>query len=120
MKKLLVALLLVWAVAYIASFALPATMAPTGDGFTRGLNRVGTFFGWQIGACLLAVLIWMVGRSAALSRRMIWVTRLPAILAGALIVFVIGVILWANFGLRSSEPAYVPPNMETTAEPLDL
>ena len=46
--RTIVVLVVVALVAVIASFIAPRFIAPTGDGFTRGLNRLPLFFGLQL------------------------------------------------------------------------
>ena len=41
-------LLAVWTVAFAWSLAAAALTPAEGDGFTRGLNRLIAFFGWQV------------------------------------------------------------------------
>lgn len=52
--------ILVLAAAWLCAIAISVltflTTAPTGDGFTSGLNRAMVFLGWQAGALILAVL----------------------------------------------------------------
>jgi len=108
MRKILIVLLFLWAATYLASFIIPALSEATGDGFTRGLNRVTAFFGWQIVAGVLGLIIWMLGRSEEMSSSMRWLTRFPALLASALLIFIIGLILWA--ALKKPPPTdYVAP-----------
>lgn len=108
MRKVLIGLLVLWAATYLASFIVPALSEATGDGFTRGLNRVTIFFGWQIAAGMMALIVWMLGRSEEVSTSMRWLSRLPGFLAAALLIFIVGVILWA--ALQKPPPTeYVPP-----------
>jgi hypothetical protein len=48
-----IGLFLVWAVMFAASYAVPMSMEATGDGFTRGLNRLGYWFWPQVAAFVL-------------------------------------------------------------------
>ena len=67
---------------------------PTGSGFTRGLNRVTTLFGWQLAAGVLAVVIWAVGRSLlprSVARRL---SRVPLALAALLAAFVLCLVAY--------------------------
>ncbi|WP_163848602.1 hypothetical protein [Pseudooceanicola aestuarii] len=85
-----------WLACFSASFVMPGLVGPVGDGFTRGLNRVSEFFKYQIGATLLAVIL------VALSRGYPWRSlrgaagRLPAGLAGGLVLLVVVLILVAR------------------------
>ncbi len=51
-----------WLFAFGLSLAIALLAEPTGSGFTRGLNRVGTFFRWQFLAFALAIFVWLSGR----------------------------------------------------------
>jgi hypothetical protein len=44
----------VWLMLFITSFVVLQLTSPTGDGFTRGLNRIVAFMTWQIAALVLA------------------------------------------------------------------
>ncbi|MCB1342453.1 MAG: hypothetical protein KDK24_15565 [Pseudooceanicola sp.] len=106
-------LLAAWAVAFAASFHGFLFAEPTGDGFTRGMNRVMTFLAWQIGAGLLAIVLWQVGKG---DMRLRWLVRLPALVAALLMVAVVALILWA----RLSKPAPMPePPTRVTLPPVN-
>jgi hypothetical protein len=45
----------VWAVLFAASFGAMWLIDPVGDGFTRGLNRVTAFLGWQTAALAVSL-----------------------------------------------------------------
>lgn len=72
-------------------------MEATGDGFTRGLNRVMHFLGWQAIAACLALAAFGVGRAwpaASGPRRVsIWPLRLALLL----LVLLVGFYVWAMF-----------------------
>lgn len=91
-------LFLIWFCVYIWSFASFAILEPTGDSFTRGLNRVGTFVGSQFGAALLAFAIAVLGRRVARTRAERWILRLPLILAAVFALLLIGIIGYAILG----------------------
>jgi len=44
----------IWLVLFAGAFAAFALTPPTGDGFVRGMNRVGAFLGWQLAATVAA------------------------------------------------------------------
>ena len=98
-----------WALLWIASWAVPATMAPTGDSFTRGMNRVLTFFLLQIGAGLVALILLAFQPKTGRLRWMAWG---PAALAALLALAVAAVILWARFD--KPDHSAVPPKQPTT------
>ncbi|GAB4435931.1 MAG: hypothetical protein Kow0031_17670 [Anaerolineae bacterium] len=60
--KILV-MVLAWAMIFAAGFILPRFIEPTGDGFTRGLNRLPYFFALHCLGLMVALL------SAAISLR---------------------------------------------------
>lgn len=100
-------LLMVWAAAFAWSFISFSTAAPTGDGFTRGLNRVTGFLGWQGLATILAVAVWITGRGANLTGLQKWISRTPALMALALVLAVLSLVLWSVFTKPS--PISPPP-----------
>jgi hypothetical protein len=87
--------LAVWAATMILSVVYPMSISPTGDGFTRGLNRVTAFFSWQIGGAIIALSIWMQGRSLT-NRALRWLSRIPVLWSLILTSLVIGTIIWAK------------------------
>ena len=44
-----------WLIAFLGAFVAFQVTEPTGDSFTRGLNRVSSFLGWQIVAVFASV-----------------------------------------------------------------
>ena len=87
-------LLALWAATYLWSGASFLTTVPTGSGFTRGLDRVTTFFGWQLAAGVLAIIIWAVGRSLlprSVARRL---SRVPIALAALLAGFIVCLVAY--------------------------
>lgn len=96
-RLLLMALLGVWLLLYGYSFWAFATTPKTGDGFTRGLNRVTTFFGWQLAAAIPAFAAWAVGRDWPRGSGVRYVSRVPILLALGLVAVIGGLIVWARF-----------------------
>lgn len=86
-------LLALWAVA-VGMSVLPVLEPPTGDGFTRGLNRIAGFFRFQALALLIGLVILALrGRAEGP-----WLRRLmlvPVLVALALLVGIAGVFLYA-------------------------
>jgi len=118
MRQFLFALLVVWAGLYLASFIHPWTYPATGDGFTRGLNRVAAFFGWQMAAGMVAFAIWLWGRKI-FEGVWLWMIRAPILLALALICFILVLILWANV-FKPAPGGYTPPGPVAPAtEPVE-
>lgn len=44
-----------WLALFVLSFVTYSTVEPTGDGFTRGMDRAGAVLAWQAGAMVAAV-----------------------------------------------------------------
>lgn len=114
-------LLVLWAAAVAMSLWYLFMVEATGDGFTRGLNRLTGFLGWQLVAAILAGSIWWTGRGLARGRPLRWASRVPGLLVLALVVLIAGMILWAR--LADPPPPYVPPGPVTApaedARPVD-
>jgi hypothetical protein len=55
----------VWLVLFVVSFAVLQTTSPSGDGFTRGLNRIASFLTWQGAAFVVSMALALVTRRAA-------------------------------------------------------
>lgn len=101
-------LLVLWAAAFVWSFWAFATTAPTDFGFTRGLNRVTVFLGWQMAAAALAVLVWFAGYRIARGAPLRLFSRLPGLVALLLILALLALVIWANLGRP-------PPQTEPSA-----
>ena len=95
-NQLVALLLAAWAGLYIWSFIGFSVTEPTGDGFTRGMNRVSVFLLWQFVAGIVAVPVYMVGRAQARGSALRWASRLPLALAIALIAAIAALIVWAR------------------------
>ena len=89
------ALAVLWAGSWLWSVGQYVLTEPTGAGFSRGLNRVASFFGWQFAAGAVAVIIWLVGVPAARSPGYRWAARIPVILALVPLLLVAGVMAHA-------------------------
>ena len=96
-KRLIKILFAIWLLLQILAMAYPALTGPTGDGFTRGLNRVTAFFGFQSVAGILALILAVqsIQHRQALTR--IWriLSAVPITVASLLLFTVIGLILSA-------------------------
>lgn len=110
-KALIWVLLAGWALAYAASVAAFLSLESAGDGFTRGLNRLMAFFGWQIVAGAFASAVWLAGRNQDHAPLRRWLVRLPALMAGLLVILVIVIIALAR--LSHPDPAPPPPTRIT-------
>ena len=95
----LIGLLLVWAVVFAASFIVPIFIPPTGESFFRGLNRIVYWFWLQVAAFVLAIVIglWAHARRTDISRRLVWFSRVPLIVAGVEVVAIAATIMWAAY-----------------------
>ncbi len=112
-------MLILWAGLWLGSLVLPALQVPTGDGFTRGLNRVTTFFGFQIAATLAALILVPLRPASGWARRAVWI---PAALAALLAVFMLGLILNAEFaspldGITDDRPVTAPATPTLPVKP---
>ncbi|HCR31617.1 MAG TPA: hypothetical protein DIV79_16560 [Opitutae bacterium] len=97
-----------WLLCSVLTYVHPIFIEPTGDGFTRGLNRLGAALGWQAAASLFALLAFVTGVGKLSSKLLLkWISRIPGIIQLLLILFMIGLIVY----LRVSKPAPVsePP-----------
>ena len=110
-------LLALWAVLYAASFIVARATAPTGDSFLRGINRLEVFAQYQAGAAIAAFVVWRLGLQFAAGSGRRWLSRVPLLMALALVLFVVGLIAWA--WLSHPDPVE-PPNMPVTAPATDL
>jgi hypothetical protein len=112
--KSAIIILTVWALVFALAFVAPRLMVTQGDGFTRGLDRVGAFFMWQLAAAFLSVILAVVAWSGMKSRPGFkWLFSVPLMLHLVLIISLIGVFVFANFS-KPASPPYSPP-MKPTA-----
>ena len=94
-RLLLTVLFALWAMAFLYAFLAFALAEPEGSGFTRGMNRIKSFLGWQGIAGLLAFCVFGVSRNwpqGSSVRRIGW---LPLGLAACLVAGILGMIGWA-------------------------
>lgn len=92
---LLMVLLALWAAAFGYSVYFFLTAAPTGDGFTRGLNRISGFLGWQGIAGMFAIACFGIGRSVPRTSGIRRVSVVPLALVLVLILGVFAIIGWS-------------------------
>jgi len=116
-KQVIWALFTVWAALYAVSFWQAATMPRTGDGFLRGINRLMTFLGWQGAAAAAALVLWasMLG-DRRIGSGLRWLSRIPVLLALALVLGLTAEVLWARFSkpaLHATPPAPVTQPVES-------
>ncbi len=97
--------LLLWALAFAASFAVFVLVPATGDSFTRGLNRVMGFLGWQAVAAMLAVAVWTIGNRLDRGSPGRRISRVPAALAGLLAAGIVALFAYAYLSYPTVPPA---------------
>lgn len=92
-RTITLSLLVVWAALVAVSVYVPQTLPAEGEGFTRGLNRVLAFLGFQFGAGLFAIIILLFRpRHGTLAI----VATLPFVLSVLLFAALIGLIAWSR------------------------
>lgn len=93
----LAGILALWVLAFGWSVIGSWGMEPTGDGFTRGMNRITHFLGWQAIAACLALAAFGVGRAWPKGSGTRSVSRLPLWMVGALAAAIGAYIVWRLF-----------------------
>lgn len=90
-------ILIVWALLFAVSFIHTQLTAPTGDGFTRGMNRTMIFLGWQAAALVTAIVAFAVARRPRneLPRRIRIVASLPLVIHGVSLLVIVGMVVYA-------------------------
>jgi len=96
--NLIKVLFAIWSALQILAMAYPALTAPTGDGFTRGLNRITAFFGFQGVAGILAITLAIQSFQHRTKLSRIWriFAAVPITVAALLLLAVLGLILSAQ------------------------
>lgn len=110
--------LAIWAVLYAASIVVPWNTAPTGDSFLRGSNRLILFFQFQIAAGVVGMAVWVFGKQFDRGTWRRWLSRTPALLAVGLVLFIVGIIVVANFR-RPAPTDFVPSPDRPVTAPVD-
>ncbi len=111
-KAVFYVLLAVWLLLFLGAFVSYAVTAPDDMGFTRGLNRVTAFLGWQLAAGLAGLVLWTQAGVFARGSAGRWLGRAPAILAGLLFGAIVCLIAWARMAPRPA-PAPAPERAVT-------
>jgi hypothetical protein len=93
----------VWLALFAAGFLAYAVTEATGDSFTRGLNRIGNFLGFEAAAALAAVMSWVAMRRCRDRDRAILITGytppiVSGLLWGVIVSFMLFAIATAQFG----------------------
>jgi len=95
-KLVLMALLALWLAAYGYSIIFALSAPAEGSGFTRGMNRIAGFSGWQGVAGILAFGCWGLGWSFARGSGIRRISVVPMWMALAVILAIVG---WVVFNL---------------------
>jgi len=88
--------LIIWAGLYAWSFMAFTLTEATGDGFTRGSNRIGQFLMFQLAAGLIAIFVWRKSTHVTASANR-WLARLPVALFLLLILSVAAFFIYGIF-----------------------
>lgn len=94
---LLAGILALWVLAFGWSVIGSWGMEPTGDGFTRGMNRITHFLGWQAIAACLALAAFGVGRAWPKGTSARSVSRFPLWSAGVLALAIGAYVGWSLY-----------------------
>ncbi|MBT8459785.1 MAG: hypothetical protein HKP37_12650 [Boseongicola sp.] len=95
-RLLLIALFAAWVIAFGYAFFTFAETAPSGDGFTRGMNRITSYLGWQGIAGMIAIALVSIGRGWPKGSAVRRMSGVPLLLAILHVAAILGIILWAR------------------------
>lgn len=112
-RNLTILMIVLWVAIFGWSFLLTQITPATGDGFTRGLNRISAFVGWQVAAAVLALLIWRAGAVFAKTSTLRRVSRGPILATMLVIAGIALVIVWAMFSVPDAPPVMSTPTTVT-------
>lgn len=113
-RQVTLALLAAWSLIWLASFVVPPLQEPTGDGFTRALNRIGIFVGLQAMAGLIGAALFAIRPRTGKLRRLALV---PGTLAILLVTAILTLALW--LWLKNANDTAPRPILPTTQIPKD-
>ena len=108
----------VWLLLFVGAFVAYAVTAPDDLGFTRGLNRVTAFLGWQLAAGFAGLIAWMQAGVFQRGSTGRWLGRAPVIIAGLLFGGIVGIIVWVR--VAPDPPPAPSPDRAVTAAAVDL
>lgn len=96
MQRWIILLTGAWAGCYAAAFLFSYLAEPTGEGLTRGWNRIGIWLGWQTGALALAILALIVTRRAKgqVGESLFKVGHFPATVSGLTSLGILATGIW--------------------------
>lgn len=98
-RRVLIGLIVIWAFCFVGGFAHFHLSSPTGDGFTRGANRVMIFLLWQFGAIApaIAALITAMRFGDVLPLHLCRLAYGPILITGLLAMTIGLLIVWVIF-----------------------
>lgn len=101
LRRWIYGLAALWVLLTFLSFERFSATAPTGDSFVRGLNRIGVWLRWQLGALSVGgtagLLAWK--HRTQLPRRDRWVGWVPALVTGSVFaLLILGFLAMVVFG----------------------
>lgn len=113
-QSLLRVFLVLWCVAFVASFVDFRLTEATGDGFTRGSNRVMKFLVWQGVAGVFGIVTWIIGARFAPRSAPRVAARVPGITLIAMVIAFALFLMTAGFvGFLGSSPPPSPDAPKT-------
>jgi hypothetical protein len=92
-------LLLLWLAVMAGSVLAFQWTAADGDGFTRGMKRVMSFFGWQLAGLVLALVCLLLRAKVAPGRALRWIALVPAGVALLQVGLIVAAFAAASAGL---------------------
>lgn len=117
-KRIALTLVLIWALTFAVSFIVPRLMEATGDGFARGLNRVGIWIAWQFVALAIAIASTFIA-FVRLKQEKFWrrIALIPICVQLLLILSIAGIIAYSLISKPSptSEPTLPTTHAPTTS-----
>ena len=92
----LVATLVVWMIFFVLSIIMAVSTEPTGDGFTRGMNRTMVFLTWQVAAFVVSLISFFLARdkTSNSSKTLRFIGKTPLYTHCVILIFVVGVVLY--------------------------
>jgi len=118
-------LFVIWLGLFAASFIMFAITPATDFGFSRGLNRITVFFGWQIAATIAGLVLWLMGRNFSAGSLWRWLCRIPAIATALLLIGVFILFMSASYfvakplQITPQDPKPLTTPVVTTPTPID-
>ncbi len=105
-----------WAIAFAGSFISFQLTDPSGDSFTRGLNRVGTFLGWQLAAGVGGLVIWVGYRRRNLGAAARWAARIPPLMFLLLVSGLVALFVYGSMSRPLPDATTLAPKPATQPE----